>query len=64
VRPAFTPGCSGLAGIHSGTEVLPAIRAFKPDIVLLDIKMPGLSGYQVARLIRERYASSVRSSSP
>jgi len=32
--------------------------------VLLDIKMPGLSGYQVARLIRERYASSVRSSSP
>lgn len=44
-----------MKGVYSGTEALPAIRAFKPDIVLLDIKMPGLSGYQVARLIRERY---------
>jgi CheY-like chemotaxis protein len=42
-------------GVYSGAEVLPAIRAFKPDVVLLDIKMPGLSGYEVARQVRERY---------
>lgn len=42
-------------GVYSGTEVLPAMRAFKPDVVLLDIKMPGRSGYEVARLIRELY---------
>jgi two-component system OmpR family response regulator len=41
--------------VYSGTEVLPAIRAFKPDVVLLDIKMPGLSGYEVARQVRSRY---------
>ena len=41
--------------VHRGDQVLPAIRSFKPDIVLLDIKMPGQSGYEVARQIRERY---------
>ena len=43
--------------VHNGAEVLDAMRSFKPDAVLLDIKMPGLSGYDVARLIRSRYGS-------
>jgi CheY-like chemotaxis protein len=42
-------------GVHRGDEVMPALHAFKPDAVLLDIKMPGLSGYDVARQIRSRY---------
>jgi two-component system, chemotaxis family, CheB/CheR fusion protein len=45
-------------GVHTGTEVLPAVSAFHPDAVLLDIKMPGLSGYEVARRIRLRYGDS------
>lgn len=36
----------------SGEEGLAKIAAEKPDIVLLDVMMPGLSGYDVCRRIR------------
>jgi class 3 adenylate cyclase/CheY-like chemotaxis protein len=36
----------------SGEEALVAIAAEPPDLVLLDVMMPGLSGYDVCRLIR------------
>jgi CheY-like chemotaxis protein len=45
-------------GVHRGAEVLDAIFHFAPDIVLLDIGMPRMSGYEVARTLRERYGSA------
>ena len=41
--------------VYDGTATLDAVREFEPDIVLVDIGMPKLSGYDVARHIRERY---------
>jgi signal transduction histidine kinase len=38
---------------HDGTAALETARAFPPDVVLLDIGLPGLDGYQVARRLRE-----------
>ncbi len=38
-----------------GDEVLELVRLVRPDAVILDINMPGMSGYAVARDIRERY---------
>src|SRR5262245_23094185 len=38
--------------VYDGKAVLPVVRQFDPDAVLLDIKMPGLDGYEVARRIR------------
>ena len=41
--------------VYDGNATLDAVREFEPDIVLVDIGMPKLSGYDVARYIRERY---------
>ena len=37
----------------NGEEALVRIKAEKPDLVLLDVMMPGISGYDVCRRIRE-----------
>ena len=37
---------------HSGRNALECVETFKPDVVLLDIGMPGMDGYEVARRIR------------
>jgi len=39
---------------HDGLEAVGAAAAFGPDIVLLDIGLPKLDGYEVARRIREQ----------
>jgi PAS domain S-box-containing protein len=38
--------------VHDGAKALEAAPQFRPDIVLLDIGMPGLDGYEVARRLR------------
>jgi PAS domain S-box-containing protein len=39
---------------RDGEEAVEAAEAFRPDVVLLDIGMPRLNGYEVARRIREQ----------
>ncbi len=38
---------------HDGLEALEAASAFRPDVILLDIGMPRMNGYDTARRIRE-----------
>jgi DNA-binding response OmpR family regulator len=40
-----------------GDEVLEASRLLRPDVLILDINMPGMSGYAVARELRERHGT-------
>ncbi len=42
-----------LATATSGEEALEKTPVFKPDIILLDIVMPGMDGYDVCRTIRK-----------
>ncbi len=39
---------------HDGAEALAVARAFEPDIVLLDLGMPKMDGYEAARQLRLR----------
>ena len=38
---------------HDGPSALAAAEAFRPEVMLLDIGLPGLSGYEVCRRLRE-----------
>jgi CheY-like chemotaxis protein len=44
---------------YSGAEAVQAAEEMKPDVVLLDIQMPQMSGYDVARALRD-YRRGVR----
>ena len=46
-------GLELLASAPDGTTALAAIREHRPDIALLDVSMPGLTGLEVTRAIRE-----------
>jgi two-component system CheB/CheR fusion protein len=37
---------------YSGPEAIEAARAFRPDVVLLDIGLPAMDGFEVARRLR------------
>jgi CheY-like chemotaxis protein len=39
---------------HDGEEALVTAEAFRPDVVLLDIGLPGLNGFDVCRQLRLR----------
>jgi len=38
--------------VYDGLQALRMAVEFRPDVVLLDIGMPGLDGYEVARRLR------------
>ncbi len=39
--------------LRSGKEVVDAARRFRPDVVLLDVSLPGESGYDVCLRMKE-----------
>jgi two-component system, chemotaxis family, CheB/CheR fusion protein len=39
---------------HDGLSAVDAATLLDPDVILLDIGLPGLTGYEVARRIREQ----------
>jgi class 3 adenylate cyclase len=43
----------------SGAEALALIEQQRPDLVLLDVVMPGMSGYEVCRRLRENPATAM-----
>lgn len=48
---AATDGFEAVGEAGSGDEALEAVRRLSPDLVLLDVRMPGLDGIEVARRI-------------
>ncbi|MFJ9848626.1 response regulator [Streptomyces sp. NPDC101150] len=48
---AAQPGIEVVAESGDGFEAVGAARAHRPDVVLLDIRMPGMDGIEAARII-------------
>ena len=44
--------CYETMTVNDGEGALEAFRSFKPDLILLDLMLPGMDGYQVCREIR------------
>lgn len=44
-----------LKAAHSGEEALDLYEAFKPDLVLLDVIMPGINGFETCRTLKTRH---------
>ncbi|HYX63442.1 MAG TPA: response regulator [Burkholderiales bacterium] len=42
-------------GVHRGEDVLRAASFLKPDVALIDLQMPGVSGYAVAQELRNLF---------
>jgi signal transduction histidine kinase len=40
---------------HSGEEALEVYEQFKPDLVLLDVIMPGINGFETCRTLKARH---------
>ena len=49
----LTPRGYAVAIASSGTEGLDKVKTERPDLVLLDVMMPDINGYEVCRRIRE-----------
>lgn len=50
---AGDPGLSVVAEVHDGSAVLSAVREHRPDVILMDIRMPGLDGISAAATLQE-----------
>jgi len=49
------PGLEVVGIAHDGAEALDRVAALKPDVVLMDLRMPGMNGIQATRAITEGY---------
>jgi DNA-binding NarL/FixJ family response regulator len=48
------PGCEVVGEASDGAEALEKAGSLKPDVLILDITMPKMSGIEVCRLARQR----------
>jgi two-component system, NarL family, invasion response regulator UvrY len=54
-----TPGFQWVGGVASGEEALEAVDELAPDLVLLDVRMPGMDGIEAAGRIKHDHPDVV-----
>ena len=52
----LTKECYETLIVNDGESVLPALDSFHPNLILLDLMLPGMDGYQVCREVRTKHS--------
>lgn len=55
----LTKECFETLIVNDGESALSAFNTFRPDLILLDVMLPGIDGYQVCREIRSKYPTPI-----
>lgn len=48
----LTKECFETQIVHDGESALNAVKSFEPNLIILDLMLPGMDGYQVCREVR------------
>ncbi|HEX9048112.1 MAG TPA: response regulator transcription factor, partial [Verrucomicrobiae bacterium] len=49
------PGMAVVAQTGNGSEAIALYRQFKPDVVLVDLRLPGMSGVEIIMAVRKEF---------
>lgn len=52
VAAVLTPDCEVVGAVKDGPAAIRAVEALRPEVVVLDVSMPGMSGLEVASRLR------------
>ena len=53
ITAVLTPTCTVVGTAHDGPSALNVVMSLLPDVVVLDISMPGMTGFEVATRLRD-----------
>lgn len=59
IKLYLTKECFEAICVEDGESALEAFKEFNPDLILLDLMLPGMDGYQVCREIRKDSATPI-----
>ncbi len=52
----FIKECFETMIVNDGESAIPAVESFHPNLILLDLMLPGIDGYQVCREVRNKHS--------
>ena len=55
----FTKECFETLIVYDGESALESVKTFQPNLILLDLMLPGIDGYQVCREVRANSATPI-----
>lgn len=59
IRLYLTKECFEVLCVEDGESALEAVKSFGPNLILLDLMLPGIDGYQVCREVRKEYNTPI-----
>jgi DNA-binding NarL/FixJ family response regulator len=55
IKSLLSPEFEIVGAVTNGSDMVTAAAQLRPDVIVADVAMPGLSGIDASRLVRERH---------